>query len=173
MWPTRQPTGRCTLCRRTSPNTREYKHWVHEGGISTPLIAHWPIGIAARGELRKQPGQLPDIVATCLDVARATPLGPAPEGTSLRPAFENKPVPHIGLYWEHEGNRAIRVGDWKLVSKHGKPWELFNLTTDRVESHDMASANSETVKDLAAKWDAWAKRTNVVAWDEVSKRTKK
>jgi arylsulfatase len=151
---------------------REYKHWVHEGGISTPLIAHWPHGIAARGELRAQPGQLPDIAATCLDVARATSLGPTPEGTSLRPAFENKPVPHV-LYWEHEGNRAIRVGDWKLVSKYGKPWELFDTITDRVESHNTASANPETVKDLATKWESWAKRTNVVAWDEILKRSKK
>ncbi len=96
-----------------------------------------------------------------------------PEGTSLRPAFDNKPLTRVGLFWEHEGNRAIRVGDWKLVSKYGEPWELFDLTTDRVESHDVGSAFPETVKDLSAKWDAWAKRINVVDWSEILKRTKK
>lgn len=102
---------------------REYKHWVHEGGISTPLLAHWPKGITAKGELRKQPGHLIDIAATCVDLAGAiypkdaTPL----EGKSLRPAFADKPIDREALFWEHEGNRAVRVGDWKLVAKHNQP----------------------------------------------------
>src|SRR5206468_9315304 len=86
---------------------REYKHWVHEGGISTPLIAHWPKGIAARGELRRQPGHLIDLMATCVEVAGATYPKEAtpPEGKSLVGAFAGKPVEREAIYWEHEGNR--------------------------------------------------------------------
>ena len=97
---------------------REYKHWVHEGGISTPLIAHWPKGITAAGELRTQPGHLIDIAATCVDLAGAdypkrvgdvavTPL----EGKSLVPAFAGRPIDRDAIFWEHEGNRAVRAGD--------------------------------------------------------------
>src|SRR5207249_97578 len=111
---------------------REYKHWVHEGGIATPLLAHWPAGIKPAGELRTQPGHLIDLMATCVDVAGAsypqrvgdqaiTPL----EGKSLVPAFANRSLERDALYWEHEGNRAMRVGDWKLVAKGPAAlWEL-------------------------------------------------
>jgi arylsulfatase A-like enzyme len=146
---------------------REYKHWVHEGGISTPLIAHWPAGIKARGELRKQPGHLIDIMATCVDVAGAkypadthTPL----EGRSLVPAFANQPLDRT-LYWEHEGNRAVREGDWKLVAKGpaGK-WELYNMATDRTEMHDLADKNPDRTAALRKKWEAYAQRTAVLPW---------
>src|SRR5262245_13540835 len=144
---------------------REYKHWVHEGGISTPLIAHWPKGITAKGELRQQPAHLIDIMATCVELSGAkypaklgehtiTPLA----GTSLLPAFANKALERPAIYWEHEGNKAVRVGDLKLVDKHGERWELYDLATDRVEGKDLASERGEKVKELAAKWDAWAKR---------------
>jgi arylsulfatase len=145
---------------------REYKHWVHEGGISTPLIAHWPNGIAARGELRTQPGHLIDIAATIYDLAQAafppdaTPL----EGRSLRPAFANALIDRDAIFWEHEGNRAIRAGDWKLVAKHGGPWELYDIAHDRVESQDLAAKLPEKVKQLSAKYDAWAKRARVEPW---------
>ena len=151
---------------------REYKHWVHEGGISTPFIAHWPAGIAEanNGRIEKQPGQLPDIMATVLDVSGAkypaerdgqaiTP----PEGVSLRPAFSGQPLGRTRpLVWEHEGNRAIREGDWKLVAKglHA-PWELYDLAADRTELHDLAAAEPARVVALGAQWDAWAKRANV------------
>ncbi len=145
---------------------REYKHWVHEGGISTPLIAHWPAGISAKGELRKQPGHLIDIAATLYDLARAaypkeaTPL----EGKSLLPAFANKPIERDAIFWEHEGNRAVRAGDWKLVSKYGKPWELYDMTYDRVESNDLSAKYPDKVKELSAKYDAYAKRAMVEPW---------
>ena len=145
---------------------REYKHWIHEGGISTPLIAHWPSGISTKGELRKQPGHLIDIAATCTDLAgakypkEATPL----EGRSLVAAFANKPIDRDAIFWEHEGNRAIRVGDWKLVSKHGVAWELYDLSKDRVEANDLVAKEPDRVKTMAAKYDAWAKRANVEPW---------
>jgi arylsulfatase A-like enzyme len=151
---------------------REYKHWVHEGGISTPLIAHWPAGIQAKGELRTQPGHLIDVMATCLDVAGTTfpetknghHVLP-PEGKSLVPAFANKPIDRDAIYWEHEGNRAIRVGDWKLVAKGpGAKWELYDMAADRTELHDLASGHADTVTELRHKWEAWAERANVLPW---------
>lgn len=150
---------------------REYKHWVHEGGISTPLIAHWPKGIAAKGELRKEPGHVIDIAATCVDLSGATyPKDATPlEGKSLRPVFANKPLERDAIYWEHEGNRAVRVGDWKLVAKSNRKWELYDLATDRVEATDLAAKHPEMVKRLAEKWNIWAKRCHVLPYPEGKK----
>ncbi len=156
----------CGQSWATLENTpfRRYKHYNHEGGISTPLIAHWPAGIAGRGEFRQQPGHLVDIMATCVDLAGAKypaefhgqAIQPM-EGRSLAPAFGNQPIQRDALYWEHEGNAAIRVGDWKLVrlGRNG-PWELYNLKTDRTELHDLAAAEPARAADLTAKWEAWA-----------------
>jgi arylsulfatase len=161
----------CGQSWATLENTpfRRYKHYNHEGGIATPLIAHWPAGIAARGELRGQPGHLVDVMPTCVELAGAKypteshgqPILPM-EGRSLVPAFANQAIQRDALYWEHEGNAAVRVGDWKLVrlGRRG-PWELYNLKTDRTELHDLAAAEPARAADLAAKWDAWASRTNV------------
>jgi arylsulfatase A-like enzyme len=93
------------------------------------------------------------------DVA-ITPL----EGRSLVPAFADKPIERDAIFWEHERNRAVRVGDWKLVSKHSGPWELYDISKDRVEGNDVASANPERVKALTDKYDAWAKRARVEPW---------
>ncbi len=156
---------------------REFKHWTHEGGISTPLIVHWPMGIPSsrNGGLVRQPGQLPDIMATCLDVAQATypshfkgqPITP-PEGASLRPAFLGKPIARHGpLVWEHEGNRALRSGKWKIVSRENRPWELYDVEADRPESHDLASRHPRRVTDMARQWEDWAARARVLplgAW---------
>jgi arylsulfatase len=161
---------------------REYKHWVHEGGISTPLIAHWPKGIASsrRGRLVHSPGHLIDLMATCVDLAGAPfprehggrPTTP-PEGVSLRPAFAGKPLPRAHpIFWEHEGNRAVREGQWKLVAKHDKPWELYDMEADRTELHDLAARHPEKVQALAAKWDAWAQRSNVRPWPPGGRRRK-
>jgi arylsulfatase A-like enzyme len=145
---------------------REYKHWVHEGGISTPLIAHWPAGITARDELRNQPGHIIDLMTTCIDLAGAAyPPGATPlEGRSLRPAFADQPINRDALFWEHEGNRAVRSGNWKLVAKHAGPWELYDLSRDRVESADLAAKMPEKVEQLARKYTAWAKRARVEPW---------
>jgi arylsulfatase len=146
---------------------REYKHWVHEGGISTPLIAHWPKGIPAKGELRRQPGHLIDVLATCVDVAGAAyPKAAAPmEGKSLVPAFAGRPIEREALYWEHEGNRAVSAGDWKAVAKGpGGKWELYDLSRDRTEGTDLAASEPKKLNELVRKWEAYAKRTNVLPW---------
>ncbi|MEN9573368.1 MAG: hypothetical protein RL514_1223 [Verrucomicrobiota bacterium] len=140
---------------------RRHKTWVHEGGIATPLIVSWPKGIAARGELRHTPGHLVDLVPTFLAVAGGKPLEkwndqpvpPAP-GKSLQPAFaSDAKVARDSLWWMHEGNRALRVGDWKIVAA-GKDsaWELYNLKDDRSESKNLAATMPEKVRELAAQW---------------------
>ena len=161
----------CGKSWATLENTpfRRYKHFNHEGGVATPLIVHWPVGISARGEFRQQPGHLIDIMATCVDVAgakypgefRGLPIPPM-EGQSLVPAFENKPVQRDALYWEHEGNAAVRVDDWKLVraGRSGK-WELYDMKKDRTEMHDVSKEHPGVTKELLAKWQAWAERTHV------------
>jgi arylsulfatase A-like enzyme len=151
---------------------REYKHWTHEGGISTPLLVHWPEGIPPfrRGRLESQPGHLVDIMATCVDVAGAEypraagPISILPmEGVSLAPAFRGDSVGRKNpIFWEHEANRAVRTGDWKLVAKENQPWELYDLKSDRTELHDMASSQPERARELAAQWDAYAARANVL-----------
>ncbi|MCE9610600.1 MAG: arylsulfatase [Chthoniobacter sp.] len=149
---------------------RRYKHFNHEGGIATPLIIHWPAQIKTPGEWRQQPGHLVDIMATCVEVAGAKypaefnghAIQPM-EGRSLVPALANKPIEREALYWEHEGNAAVRAGDWKLVRLGtGGAWELYNLKTDRTELHNVAAQEAARAQELAAKWEAWAKRANVV-----------
>ncbi len=153
---------------------REYKHWVHEGGIATPLIVHWPAGIPAerRGKLDAQPGHLIDLMATCLDLSGAkypaefagekiTPF----EGVSLRPALAGKALQRTQpIFWEHEGNRAVREGRWKIVSKFPGGWELYDIDTDRAEQHDLAAKEPARTQAMVARYDAWAKRAGVVKW---------
>ncbi|MDI1313208.1 arylsulfatase [Prosthecobacter sp.] len=150
---------------------REYKHFVHEGGISTPLIAHWPAGIpvAQNGRIEAQPGHLIDVMATCADVAAAKypaelngqKIQPM-EGVSLAPALQGRSAEMRPIFWEHEGNRAHRAGPWKLVSKENTPWELYQIDQDRAELHDLAAAEPERVKVMAAAWETWAARSHVL-----------
>ena len=161
-----------TLSWANASNTpfRLYKHWEHEGGISSPLIVHWPDQVNRTGQWESSPSHLIDLMATCVDVAGAeypkqrdgvdvTPL----EGLSLVPAFQGVGLDRDTLYWEHEGNRAVRVGDWKLVAAGGTgPWELYNLKTDRTEMHNLAADQPERVEQMAAKWQAWAERAQVL-----------
>lgn len=141
---------------------RRHKTWVHEGGISTPLIVHWPKGIAARGELRHTPGHLIDLVPTILEAAGGKRLDtwqgqpvPVPPGKSLLPVFaKDGTVAHDSLWWLHEGNRALRVGDWKIVAAgKGSPWDLYDLSSDRSEARNLASERPEKVRELAAIWE--------------------
>lgn len=150
---------------------REYKHWTHEGGISTPLIAHWPDKIDRDGEIEETPSHLIDLMATAVDVSGANypvtyhggeKIKPM-EGKSLVPAFLGKPIEREAIYWEHEGNRAIRVGDYKLVAKGARgKWELYNIAKDRSERHDLSGEDPERADKLAAMWQAYAERADVL-----------
>jgi arylsulfatase len=137
---------------------RRHKVWAHEGGISTPMIVHWPQGIRARGELRRTPGHVTDLLPTILQMAGASALpvnGPPRPGRSLVPAFDRDlQVPHDFIYFHHEGNRALRRGDWKLVSyrENKDAWELYDLSSDRAEMNDLSGRHPERVKEMAAKW---------------------
>jgi arylsulfatase len=145
---------------------REYKHWVHEGGISSPLVVHWPAGIQNPGSWCHQPGHLIDIAATCVDISNSQyPRDAVPlEGKSLRPTFANQPIEREAIYWEHEGNRAVRQGNWKLVAKHNKDWELYDLSKDRIEANDLSKVQPEIVARMARMYEAYAQRTNVAPW---------
>ncbi len=138
---------------------RRHKTWVHEGGISTPLIVSWPAGIRAHGELRDSPSHVIDLVPTILDVVGGKPGfatgGPTPPGMSLRPAFSrNGESLHPWLWWQHEGNRAYRLNDWKIVaSGTNSPWELYNLSKDRAESINLADRHPGKLRELAQLWE--------------------
>ena len=154
---------------------REYKHWVHEGGISTPLVAHWPKGISAklRGKFEHQATHLIDLMATCVDLAKAdypkevegqkiVPM----QGVSLKPAFSGKNLNRKNpIYWEHEGNRAIRMGNWKLVAKGANSaWELYDLNEDRSELNDLSEKHPQRAKEMADQWEAWAIEAKAKPW---------
>jgi arylsulfatase len=152
---------------------RSFKHWVHEGGIATPLIAYWPAAIRNDGKLNHEPAHLVDIMATCVDVSGAKYPSAVPpmEGRSLAPAFRGgKRNAQEALFWEHEGNRAVRQGRWKLVSRF-KPgtWELYDIDKDRTETNDLAAREPERVKKMSALYDAWAKRVGVLPWEQIQK----
>jgi arylsulfatase len=153
---------------------RLYKHWVHEGGIATPFVAHWP-AVIPPGGLAHAPCHLVDITATCLDAAGAPypdavdgrPITP-PEGESLLSLLRGEPWGRRNaICWEHEGNRAVRQGNWKLVSQHPGAWELYDMDADRTELNDLGDRNPDKVKELAAVYEAWAARCGVVPWAEL------
>ncbi|MBM3739953.1 MAG: arylsulfatase [Acidobacteria bacterium] len=151
-----------------------YKHWVHEGGIATPMIASWPGVIRKTNTITHQPGHVIDIMATCLAAAGVpypkeyggSPIQPL-EGRSLLPVFEGRSgLPERAVFWEHEGNRAVRRGKWKLVSYVSKApedrWELYDLEADRTELNDLAGRNPRVAAELRSLYEHWAKRCGVL-----------
>ena len=159
---------------------RLHKTWVHEGGIATPLIVHWPDGIAARNELRTTVGHVIDIAPTLLDLAGLDAVpdagGPPFAGRSLAEAFEGDGITlHEALWFYHQGNRALRKGDWKILhtvrtrddgwgsvtdEEDARPgeWVLYDLATDRAEQHDLSAERPEVVRELADLWEQWKDR---------------
>lgn len=147
----------------TACNTpfRRHKIWVHEGGISTPFIAHWPAGISARGELRHNPGHVVDLVPTVLEAAgiKDTPpwkdaSSPPLAGRSLVPAFaRDGTVTRDFIYFNHQGNSGLRMGNWKIVrDAPDKPWSLYDLEKDRGEIRDLASDHPARVLEMESLW---------------------
>lgn len=159
----------------TTSNTpfRRHKTWVHEGGISTPLIAHWPAGIQDQGALRHNPGHVIDLTATIIDIAGAgSSAGDPPvPGKSLLPVFaQDHSVVHNYLWWYHEGNRALRVGDWKIVAAGSEgEWELYNLAADRAESQNLAATKSDKLAELVAIWTARRDEFKALALQDLEK----
>ena len=152
---------------------RNYKGEIHEGGIASPLIVHWPTRVRNGGTLCRQVGHVIDLMPTCLDAAGATypakrgqwatiPL----EGMSLLPAFEGAAPEPRTLCWEHMGNRGIRHGQWKLVALSGRPWELYDLDADPTETKDMAGSEPDRANDLAQLYEQWAERCAVLPWED-------
>jgi len=155
---------------------RRTKRFTHEGGIATPFIARWPAAFQAGGEIRRDPAHLIDLAPTFLEIAGVSTPGAADaeavalEGTSLLPAFRGEGLTEHPIFWEHEGNRGLRRGRWKLVSVFPDEWELYDMEADRTESHDLSEEQPETRADLIAEWERWALRVGVRPWDEIRDR---
>lgn len=154
---------------------RLYKHWVHEGGISTPFLVRWP-GRVRAGGVRHEPCHVVDVAATCLEAAEISPLRekngvpvPAPDGESLLPALSGgawqRQAP---IFFEHENNRAVRAGELKLVARHPGPWELYDMNVDRTELHDLSGVRLDKVRELDDLYRGWAESHQVLEWSKVS-----
>ena len=156
---------------------RKFKSHTHEGGISTPMIVHWPDAIepanaSGSGRIETAVGHVLDLMPTCVELANAdypetragAEIWPM-EGRSLVPTLLGRPsARQQPLFWEHEGNRAVRDGDWKLVASHKGRWELYNLANDRAEMHDLSAEQLEIVSKLSQAWNQWAARCGVQPW---------
>lgn len=156
---------------------RYFKHFTGEGGISTPLIAHWPRGMdkSLNGSFQREMGHLIDVSATLLDIT-ATPYPDSFNGHKLVP-LQGRSFARVfhgqrlgarsaPLFFEHEGNRAIRSEQWKLVANWNQPWSLYDMTADRSETRDQAAARPQLVYEMAAEWNSWAARSFMDPWTE-------
>lgn len=156
---------------------RMYKHWVHEGGIASPLILRWPNGIPAKSGFVSRPSHLIDVMPTLLEVAGGTyprefngnSIQPT-KGESFMKAVHGQKTRQGMLFWEHEGNRAVRDGDWKMVSKYPGEWELFQMGRDRTESHDLAAGEKNRVAKMSAAYQQWAAQCGVLPWEKLRGR---
>jgi arylsulfatase len=156
---------------------RLFKHWEYEGGTATPFIAYYP-GVIKAGGINNQPAHIIDLMSTCLDFARVkypktyngNTIIPT-EGISLKPLFTGQIWKgHNGLFFEHEGNRAVRLGNWKLVSqKPANKWELYNIKTDRAEQNDLAAQYPGKVNAMIALYNQWATRAGVIAFEKLGR----
>jgi arylsulfatase len=160
------------LSNASNSTFRRFKHFAHEGGISAPFIVRWPAGITQHGALLKERGHVIDLMPTFMELAggkyptkyKGHEITPE-EGQSLVDAITSTPHPdHQPIFWEQEGNRAVRVGQWKLVAVNKKPWELYDMEADRTETNDLASSNPDKVKELEAIYQKWADRVGVKPW---------
>lgn len=173
--------GQCWAHLQNTP-FRLYKHYNHEGGIASPLLAHWPLGIEANPEWVTSPAHVIDLMTTCLELSEATypksvgerQIAPLP-GVSLRPLFDGKAkLPARTLFWEHEGNAAARKGDWKIVRRGRQgEWELYNLREDRTEQDNLSQEHRPIFKKLLAEWEQWALTNGVKPYPESKKRKQK
>ena len=150
---------------------RLFKSWIQEGGISTPFIMHWPDGIKQSG-INHSAMYITDITATCIDAAGATypsdfdgrQITPI-EGESFLPIMRGEQwTRQQPIFWEHEGNRAVRVGEWKLVAEHDMAWELYNMHEDRTELNDLVSGDHDRVHNMTRLYEEWAAKCQVVPW---------
>jgi len=147
-----------------------YKHWVHEGGISAPCVISWPAMLANKGSVVNTPAHLIDLLPTFINVSGAKypatfnghDIAPLPGKSLLSILKGEKDFAERPIYWEHEANRAVRFGKWKLVSRASKikpfmgPWELYDITADRSETNDLSKSQPAKVKELEAMWNNWA-----------------
>lgn len=155
---------------------RYFKHFTAEGGIASPLVAHWPNGIARGlgGTMVCDPAQFIDIAPTLFAIAGASypkqrkgvDLVPLP-GVDLSATFRGQHITRQRpMFWEHEGNRAVRDGRWKAVMRLGRQWELYDMDSDRTELNNLAMNDGERVTKMAREWDEWAAQTFVDPWPE-------
>ena len=150
---------------------RLFKRWTHEGGISTPFIVNWPERIKEPGIVH-EPTHISDIAATCIEAAGAqyptelngnaiTPI----EGVSFLDAINTGAWKrNLPIYWEHEGSRALRIENWKLVAEVGGDWELYDMDEDRTELNNLVEANAPKADEMIALYDVWAERCGVHPW---------
>jgi arylsulfatase len=143
---------------------RLYKHYMHEGGISTPSFVHWPAGMKSGGRFSHQPWHFIDVLPTLARLAGAQ-APPGIAGEDMSALLGGGRARRGPIYWEHEGSRAVRDGKWKITAVHPRgEWELYDIEADRSELHNLASKHPRRVREMAVAWDRWARANQVVPW---------